>query len=343
MNHDVMMPPEWLEPSVHSSYLALLLRHSGLPASDINRLLGETPHMLSFLEAQQTFQMSRKASTNVQPLAFGYDTALDSHGMVGQAIIASANLNQAMEVMVRYKPTRNNALTYHWHSAPKDATVTVAPRFDLGEHSNDLVCMSLLSMVRAAVLICGREILDELELTLPSHNEGIDTPLPIDLPHLHWSASTAAACFTVPAKWASIPNILANDRQFRLANLGCEEELNLLEGRTTDKVKKLAVNAHADSWGLLSKKQWRSLDEIATCLCISKRTLIRQLDRENTSYSEIMDAIRSELACWYLSNTHLPIAEISHTLGYTDDSNFSRTFRRWHAMTPREYRRSLSR
>ncbi len=72
---------------------------------------------------------------------------------------------------------------------------------------------------------------------------------------------------------------------------------------------------------------------------MSVRTLRRRLKEEGTSYRQIMDEIRFELAREYLANTRLPVVEISVLLGYTEPGNFSHAFRRWCGQSPRSWRR----
>lgn len=73
-----------------------------------------------------------------------------------------------------------------------------------------------------------------------------------------------------------------------------------------------------------------TVDEVAQSLGVSKRALQDRLKRENTSFKEIRDKVRYDLALKYLHNSSLSLAEISEILGYSELSAFSRSFRRWH-------------
>ena len=46
------------------------------------------------------------------------------------------------------------------------------------------------------------------------------------------------------------------------------------------------------------------------------------------------------LACWLLVHTDLSVEAVAERLGYSDTSNFSRTFRRWLGMPPNAFRAS---
>jgi AraC-like DNA-binding protein len=57
----------------------------------------------------------------------------------------------------------------------------------------------------------------------------------------------------------------------------------------------------------------------------------------------LLDHHRNELARGLLESTDLAVERIAERLGYADPSNFSRTFRRWNGVNPREFRRSCRR
>ncbi|MBJ8482499.1 AraC-like DNA-binding protein [Acinetobacter sp. BIGb0102] len=82
--------------------------------------------------------------------------------------------------------------------------------------------------------------------------------------------------------------------------------------------------------------------EIAKSLGLSTRSLQRKLSLENTSYSEILDKTRQELASSYIKNNSYSITEIAYILGFTDVSSFTRAFRRWTDCSPLHYRENLS-
>lgn len=77
---------------------------------------------------------------------------------------------------------------------------------------------------------------------------------------------------------------------------------------------------------------------IARELNLSLRNLQRKLSLSNTSYKELLNTLRHEMACQYLSSPQYPIIEVSYLLGFSDPSNFSRAFKRWQGLTPIQFR-----
>jgi AraC-like DNA-binding protein len=72
------------------------------------------------------------------------------------------------------------------------------------------------------------------------------------------------------------------------------------------------------------------------------RTLQRRLAAEGTTFDQLLEATRYELALHYLKQTHLSLTEIAELLGYAELSTFSRAFRRWSGRSPLAHRRGRS-
>ena len=79
-------------------------------------------------------------------------------------------------------------------------------------------------------------------------------------------------------------------------------------------------------------------DKIAKLLGMGPRTLIRRLESAGTSFRELVDETRFELAQQMLEDSSLNVGQIAETLGYSRASAFSRAFRRWSGGTPVEWR-----
>jgi AraC-like DNA-binding protein len=75
-------------------------------------------------------------------------------------------------------------------------------------------------------------------------------------------------------------------------------------------------------------------------LGLSERTLHRRLRAEQTSFRNILDTVRGELAAALLREPRVGIAEISFLLGYSEPAAFYRSFRRWTGQTPLAFRRA---
>ncbi|MDF1702454.1 MAG: helix-turn-helix domain-containing protein [Planctomycetota bacterium] len=72
----------------------------------------------------------------------------------------------------------------------------------------------------------------------------------------------------------------------------------------------------------------------------SVRTLQRRLTAQGCSYSEVIAAIRFDLARTLLRDRTLRIMDVARQLGYSAPGHFTRAFQRWAGMTPRAWRRT---
>ena len=86
-----------------------------------------------------------------------------------------------------------------------------------------------------------------------------------------------------------------------------------------------------------------SLDQVAARLALHPRTLQRQLTEQGTSYLAVVDDVRRSEAERYLGETRIPLGQLAHLVGYTEQSVLTRSCVRWFGMPPSQYRRRLQR
>jgi AraC-like DNA-binding protein len=81
-----------------------------------------------------------------------------------------------------------------------------------------------------------------------------------------------------------------------------------------------------------------TIDDIASALHISSRTLQRRLQEEGHSFQRVLDEARHQLARHYLNNSYLELNEAAYLLGYEDGNSFVRAFRTWEGIPPARWR-----
>ena len=116
--------------------------------------------------------------------------------------------------------------------------------------------------------------------------------------------------------------------------------------RRPAKVKYRDPNDSSNTWtgrirGLIGRdfsKPMPDFDWIAQELHTSPQTLRRRLKQENTSFQEIKDLLRRDMAIYYLSHQELPINDIAERVGFTEPSTFHRAFKKWTGVTPGAWR-----
>jgi AraC-like DNA-binding protein len=68
----------------------------------------------------------------------------------------------------------------------------------------------------------------------------------------------------------------------------------------------------------------------------SVRTLQRRLAAERTTFQEVLDQTRSEIARELLAAPDVRMKEVSRALGFSDTRAFRRAYRRWTGRSPRD-------
>jgi AraC-like DNA-binding protein len=82
--------------------------------------------------------------------------------------------------------------------------------------------------------------------------------------------------------------------------------------------------------------------KVARELQMSVRTLQRRLSDESTSFAEVLDEVREQVARELMRRTDIPLAEIAHRLDFADFATFSRAFKRWTGVSPGAFRSDTS-
>ncbi len=332
---------ERLRPSIHPTYARLLcaqLRQLGFDDDDIfagthlewQQLLGDN-RFLSFEQIRRI--IVRALDITQRPwigLSVGSITQASAHGPLGYGAVAAENVGQALELVARLSGLRQKIFDINVLSEKQRCQLIIVERFDFGDVRYYLLDMILGTIVKVAETVSGIA-LNDASLLLPFdeppwadhyqrvfHNQRIDFGAP---------------CMMVdfPLSYLELPSLTADPNAYRAAKQECERLLKLEEsgGEFAQRIRNHFLD-HGPPYP--------SLDVLAGHLNVSKRTLIRKLKGQGTSYRELLDDVRKELAAWHLLNTNNPIDNIAEQLGYLDTTNFSRTFRRWYRTTPRDFR-----
>jgi AraC-like DNA-binding protein len=78
---------------------------------------------------------------------------------------------------------------------------------------------------------------------------------------------------------------------------------------------------------------------IAADCGLSQRSLRRRLDRAGVTFRQLTEDARTQYALWALRQTHMPVGEIAHRLGYDSQGAFARAFRKSTGIPPSGLRR----
>jgi AraC-like DNA-binding protein len=131
------------------------------------------------------------------------------------------------------------------------------------------------------------------------------------------------------------PLVSANDELAAQLELLVRSELDKLPSIAFSERINLALRA-----GRMQAGDCRR-DVIARRLGVSMRTLQRRLEDEGTTFGDIVDGARRQLALEMMANPAVSIAGVGSIVGYADQYAFNKAFKRWTGRSPSAYRREL--
>lgn len=91
-------------------------------------------------------------------------------------------------------------------------------------------------------------------------------------------------------------------------------------------------------WLVGSLPMQPTLHDTARGLGVNARTLRRQLAQFGTTYQGLTDECQAMVAVNLLAEGRLTLKQIAHAVGYSTVSSFHRAFKRWHGVTPIEWK-----
>lgn len=78
--------------------------------------------------------------------------------------------------------------------------------------------------------------------------------------------------------------------------------------------------------------------KVASLLNLSERTLQRRLTENGASFKQLLEKTRKSLARRYVEDQKLSMGEVAYLLGFSEQANFARAFKRWYGETPTKHR-----
>ncbi len=150
--------------------------------------------------------------------------------------------------------------------------------------------------------------------------------------------------FDCPVYFSSIHNEMVFDKQHifdeqLFSNSALTLTLDEWVEEYLSKFNKILISTQVKEYLLKHLAHGKiDLPSISSALALSTRMLQRKLKDEGVSYSELLDECRQKMALKMITHNKLPLAEVSYILGFSDQSNFSRAFKRWTGTSPNMYR-----
>jgi AraC-like DNA-binding protein len=144
--------------------------------------------------------------------------------------------------------------------------------------------------------------------------------------------AAADYALTMEAAQLALPCRSADPRLFRIVKAYCDEAL--ARSRQAESFRAQVEHLVA---GLLPTGT-ATTAHVAATLGVSERSLSRRLAEDGTSFREIVQQQRRQMAHRYLDDPAIRPTQVAYLLGYAQPSAFSHAFRRWTGVSPAAYR-----
>ena len=315
-----------------------LLREQGVKEDD----LLETTQLRSidlskpiFLTRQQADTICSNAIKLSNDKALGIRLGLRLNmvalGILGYALMTSANVGDALKLLLRYNQAILPSMTVEIVTS-KEGVILVGKAPQLPKQLERFYLDTLYSAVVNNVRILTGEANVSMSLDLDYSAEG-ESELYASVfgSKVSFMSDKRGLMFSMEglATTISSSNLLAQNIFQRECDRITSADSQL--GLVSERVKQLLISARLD---------FPSSASIAKKLYMSESTLQRRLAKEGCRFQELLDQVRYRLALEYLQGTHLPVTEVAVLLGYSSAANFRRSFKRWSGLTPAEIRHS---
>jgi AraC-like DNA-binding protein len=299
-----------------------LLKQTGIPVT----ALDDPDHTL---ERSKELLFIERALEGLDKPGFGLRCGpryhLSFYGMLGLAAMTSANLTEAYRVIFKHLPMTWTYVYWSLYTEDGVAVINLEPHRDLGGCYQYMIDRGLAAGYTIACDALGYPPpLVEVNVRQPEppyaqlYRDTFNCPVNFGAPNNDFRMEES--CITLPLLQAESDSARIFAAQCKQICASLVEEGSFAE----------VIRQHL----LQLPNQIASLENIADRLHMTPRTIQRKLADENTSYLELVEKVRRNLAVEYLKSTALTIDDVAVRLGYADAPSFSHAFKRWTGKSP---------
>jgi AraC-like DNA-binding protein len=325
-------------PAVWVFYLAELVKRWNVTLEELIEGTDIRPESVSDLSVRvpvpALIHVVERARALTGEPALGYyqglQVRISMHGYLGFAALSAPTMRAATELMNQFTPIITTAVTTRLRIDGRDASIVVEENVDFGSARDHVLMALLVGIWQMGQAGTGRDLRGgTFDFVMPEPPYMARLRANPRVPTMRFGQPVNRILFDVSR--LELTYRMSDPVALNLAREQCERELNALglDGRVEARVRRLVSR---------NKNGFPSLQQVASQLHKSPRTLKRQLAAEGHTFSSILDEERREAATLMLRSSDFSIEQVAERLGYSNVPNFSRAFRRWMGITPADYR-----
>ncbi len=256
-------------------------------------------------------------------------------GLLAPVLLNAPTLGSALDKLGRYSRLLIEAIDLRV-SPPREGMRRIEFPLVVAEHNyvqedprQPMEC-TIAALVSIAGQLIGRQLpIDEIYFRHPA---------PADL-HEHARILQAPVRFSRPIDGLRVPaGVVDWPILFSDPSLLARHESNVQDClRAVGDVQDVTRRARQTVAELL-RGDTPAVEDVARRMGMSARSLQRALAGERSTYREVVDGVRKDLALWHLRQPNISVAQVALLLGFSEPSAFHRSFKRWPGATPRTFR-----
>ncbi|WP_256657366.1 AraC family transcriptional regulator [Pseudomonas sp. 2FE] len=254
---------------------------------------------------------------------------LNTYGIWGFALLSSPTFRSAAQLGLRYLD-----LTYAFHGMRLEEIGDEAHLLLDERKVPDDLRSFILERDAAGMMSIQRDLTN---IRLPLKRASFRIPAPSDLTPYQELFGLTPSFDATDNRIVFARDLL--DRPLPGANpqvaLHCEQQCNALLAKRRVRA---GLSGRIRNRLLAQPGQLPAMEQLASELHMTSRTLRRRLEEEGSSFRHLQEEVRQALAEELLATGGLTLEEIAERLGYGEVSNFIHAFKRWKGVTPRQYR-----
>jgi len=316
------------------------LESRGIDPSPIYQKAGISPRVINNPEArisvQSVDELWRQVISVIDDPCFSVKMAAFWHpsqiGALGYAWLASTNLRQAMNRAVRYIHVVSEDINLALSDTPAGLKLSLDLEnsvFTLPQH-HDIVIAIVMHMCRFNY--GDNLVATEIKL---AHPEPACSEVFIDFFRTDVQFDAQQSSITISRVDAEKELSSAN-KQIALMHdeILMKYLIEIKKGDIVNQVKSIILDNLPD--GQVTDKM------VASELHLSERSMQRRLKEHQTTFRFLLDNVREMVAKQYIENPMNRMSDIAFLIGFSEQSAFSRAFKKWTGKSPVEYRNTLN-
>lgn len=270
-------------------------------------------------------------------LHMGYAMQPHHIGIVGMLMTNCSRVSEVLDLHARYQCLIGNALRTRYERTGNEICLRVEPmaRARVGDrHGYEYilgVCLRFRNMLLGGGFQLNRV---ELPFEQPTAVDELHRILPGPISFGH---ETLLVSFD--AHYGDLELRVTDPELKQVLELHARQRLRQLQGETPHDDPVIA-----DIRQMITERLPYGpppIEDIAERIGVSVRKMQRMLSHQLLTYTMVVDQLRREQAKHYVNDAGLTLIDVAMMLGFSEQSSFTRAFRRWYGQCPAEYRRLL--